>query len=82
MHRHDQPLKELVVPERKGGPGVMGAAAGAEVVDPELGKVVRMSERIEMRARFGMVAAGLKERVFVPRAEAEEEDTMRDGDEL
>ena len=84
LHQHDQPLKDHVVPARRGGPGVAGAAAGAEAVDPELGKVVRMTERIEMRARFGMVAGALKERVFVPRVEEAvgAEDAMKDGDEL
>jgi hypothetical protein len=43
-----------------------------------------MTERIEMRARFGMVAGALKERVFVPRVEEAvgAEDAMKDGDEL
>jgi COP9 signalosome complex subunit 5 len=84
-HLHQpHPLRDQVLSPRKGGQGVAGAAAGAEVVDPVLGKVVKMSERIEMRARFGMVAGALKERVFVPRAEEAvgADEAMKDGDEL
>jgi COP9 signalosome complex subunit 5 len=74
---------DQTTPRRHLPGGAAAAAAGAEVVDPELGRITRMSEKIEMQHRFGLVAGALKEQIFVPRAaDKVDPDAMKDGDEL
>jgi COP9 signalosome complex subunit 5 len=61
-----------------------GVGASGDVEDAELEKIVRMSEKIEMQHRFGLVAGALKDQIFTPRPadKLDISDAMKEGEEL